>query len=67
MLSPYRVLDLTGEQGQACGKLFADLGAAVEEIRHVDPRRFAFDLPAHAADTAFLVQLCQVMRSRFGH
>ena len=32
MLSPYRVLDLTGEQGQACGKLFADLGADVIKI-----------------------------------
>ncbi len=32
MLSPYRVLDLTGEQGQACGKLFADLGADVVKI-----------------------------------
>ena len=32
MLSPYRVLDLTDEQGQACGKLFADLGADVIKV-----------------------------------
>jgi crotonobetainyl-CoA:carnitine CoA-transferase CaiB-like acyl-CoA transferase len=29
MLSPYRALDLTGEEGLYCGKLLADLGADV--------------------------------------
>ena len=32
LLNPYRVLDLTGEQGQACGKLLADLGADVIKV-----------------------------------
>ncbi len=32
MLAPYRVLDLSGVQGQACGKLLADLGADVVKI-----------------------------------
>jgi crotonobetainyl-CoA:carnitine CoA-transferase CaiB-like acyl-CoA transferase len=32
MLSPYRVLDLTGEQGLLCGKILGDLGADVIKI-----------------------------------
>jgi crotonobetainyl-CoA:carnitine CoA-transferase CaiB-like acyl-CoA transferase len=32
MLSPYRVLDLTDEQGLMCGKLMADMGADVIKI-----------------------------------
>lgn len=32
MLSPYRVLDLAGEQGQYCGKLLGDLGADVIKV-----------------------------------
>lgn len=32
MLSPYRVLDLTDEKGQFCGKLLGDLGADVIKI-----------------------------------
>jgi crotonobetainyl-CoA:carnitine CoA-transferase CaiB-like acyl-CoA transferase len=32
MLSPYRVLDLTGEMGLMCGKLLGDLGADVIKI-----------------------------------
>lgn len=31
-LAPYRVLDLTDEKGQLCGRLFADLGADVTKI-----------------------------------
>lgn len=36
MLSGYRVLDLAGEEGAPCGKLFADLGA---EVIAVEPPR----------------------------
>ena len=32
MLAPYRVLDLTSETGQPCGKLLADLGADVIKV-----------------------------------
>ena len=32
MLSPYRVLDLTGEQGLFCGKILGDLGADVIKV-----------------------------------
>jgi crotonobetainyl-CoA:carnitine CoA-transferase CaiB-like acyl-CoA transferase len=32
MLSPYRVLDLTGEHGLLCGKILGDLGADVIKI-----------------------------------
>jgi crotonobetainyl-CoA:carnitine CoA-transferase CaiB-like acyl-CoA transferase len=32
MLSPYRVLDLTNERGQLCGRILADLGADVVQI-----------------------------------
>ena len=32
MLSPYRVLDLTGEKGLLCGKILGDLGADVIKI-----------------------------------
>jgi len=32
MLSPYRVLDLAGEEGLYCGKLLADLGADVIKV-----------------------------------
>ncbi|HEX9976864.1 MAG TPA: CoA transferase [Dehalococcoidales bacterium] len=32
MLSPYRVLDLTDEKGQFCGKLLGDLGADVIKV-----------------------------------
>ncbi len=45
MLSPYRVLDLSGEKGLLCGKLLADLGADVikverpggDVVRHLGP------------------------------
>lgn len=33
-LAPYRVIDLTGEQGWLCGRLLADLGA---DVRKVEP------------------------------
>ena len=41
MLSPYRVLDLTGEKGLLCGKLLGDLGADVIKIERPggDPAR----------------------------
>ena len=32
MLSPYRILDLTNEQGYICGKLLGGLGADVIKI-----------------------------------
>ncbi len=32
MLSPYRVLDLTGERGLLCGKILGDLGADVIKV-----------------------------------
>ena len=32
MLSPYRVLDLTGEQGLLCGKILGDLGTDVIKV-----------------------------------
>jgi crotonobetainyl-CoA:carnitine CoA-transferase CaiB-like acyl-CoA transferase len=32
MLSPYRILDLTNEQGYMCGKLLGGLGADVIKI-----------------------------------
>ncbi|MBN2239868.1 MAG: CoA transferase [Dehalococcoidales bacterium] len=32
MLSPYRVLDLTDEQGLLCGKIFSDMGADVIKL-----------------------------------
>ena len=32
LLSPYRVLDLTGQEGLLCGKILADLGADVIQI-----------------------------------
>jgi crotonobetainyl-CoA:carnitine CoA-transferase CaiB-like acyl-CoA transferase len=34
MLSPYRVLDLTGERGLLCGQILGDLGA---DVIHVEP------------------------------
>ena len=41
MLDPYRVLDLTDEKGQFCGKLLGDLGADVIKIEKPggDPSR----------------------------
>jgi len=41
MLSPYRVLDLTDEKGNLCGKLLGDLGADVIKIERPggDPAR----------------------------
>ncbi|MFC1918603.1 CaiB/BaiF CoA transferase family protein [Chloroflexota bacterium] len=41
MLSPYRVLDLTGEKGLLCGKLLGDLGADVIKVERPggDPAR----------------------------
>ena len=41
MLSPYRVLDLTDEQGMFCGKLLGDLGADVIKVERPggDPAR----------------------------
>ncbi len=41
MLSPYRVLDLAGEQGLLCGKILGDLGADVIKIERPggDPAR----------------------------
>ncbi len=32
LLSPYRVLDLTGQGGLLCGKILADLGADVIQV-----------------------------------
>ena len=32
VLSPYRVLDLTGEDGWLCGRILGDLGADVVKI-----------------------------------
>ncbi len=32
LLSPYRVLDLTGQEGLLCGKILADLGADVIQV-----------------------------------
>jgi len=32
MLSPYCVLDLTGEQGLLCGKILGDLGTDVIKV-----------------------------------
>ena len=32
MLAPYRVLDLSDEAGQSCGKILADLGADVIKV-----------------------------------
>ncbi len=42
MLSPYRVLDLTDEQGMICGQILADLGADVIQVEppHGSPARF---------------------------
>jgi crotonobetainyl-CoA:carnitine CoA-transferase CaiB-like acyl-CoA transferase len=34
MLAPYRVLDLTNENGLLCGQILADLGGDVIEIAH---------------------------------
>jgi len=41
LLSPYRVLDLTGERGFLCGKILADMGADVLKIERPggDPGR----------------------------
>jgi len=41
MLSPYRILDLSGEQGLLCGKILGDLGADVIKIERPggDPAR----------------------------
>jgi crotonobetainyl-CoA:carnitine CoA-transferase CaiB-like acyl-CoA transferase len=40
-LSPYRVLDMTGDIGQLCGRIFSDLGADVIKIERPggDPAR----------------------------
>ncbi len=32
MLSPYRVIDLTGESGLLCGQILADLGAETIQV-----------------------------------
>ncbi|MDP6978059.1 MAG: CoA transferase [Myxococcota bacterium] len=53
MLSPYRVLDLSDENGLLCGQILADLGADVVQIeppegssaRRVGPRRSGKDDP----------------------
>ena len=36
MLSKYRVLDLSNEQGDLCGKILADLGADVVKIEPLE-------------------------------
>ncbi len=59
-LSPYRVLDLTNDQGYFCGKILADLGADVIKVeppggdpgRNVGP--FYHDIPDREKSLFFL-------------